>query len=116
MVSLYLQRTSGTPRSVRLKPSASIRLSRFQRGKVGRRHAAAEALEITETSSNGNGQVARLAPSPVLQGWPLQTRRLDSPPEMATPIRVSLGFMAWLQDVWSGFATGGVYTGDVTAG
>jgi hypothetical protein len=33
---------------------------------------------------------------------------------MATPISVSLGFMAWLQDVWSGFATGSVYTGEVT--
>jgi hypothetical protein len=33
---------------------------------------------------------------------------------MATPISVSLGFMAWLQEVWSGFAAGSVYTGDVT--
>jgi hypothetical protein len=33
---------------------------------------------------------------------------------MAIPISVSLGFMAWMQDIWSGFAAGTVYTGDVT--
>ena len=74
-----------------------------------------ETLEITETSSNrewAGGPTCTFASASRLAA-PNKAARLP-PPEMATPIRVSLGFMAWLQDVWSGFATGSVYTGDVT--
>src|SRR6185295_3319030 len=74
-----------------------------------------ETLEMTETSSNrewAEGPTCSFA-SASRPAAPNNAARLP-PPDIATPIRVSLGFMAWLQDVWSGFATGRVYTGDVT--
>jgi hypothetical protein len=33
---------------------------------------------------------------------------------MAIPISVSLGFIGWLQDIWSGFGGEIVYVGEVT--
>src|SRR6476620_1533070 len=63
-----------------------------------------DTLEILETSSHrecAGGPACSFA-SASRPAAPNNAARLP-PPDMATPIKVSLGFIGWLQDIWPGF-------------
>ena len=62
-----------------------------------------ETLEIIETSSNREwADPTCTFASASRPAAPNNAARLP-PPDMAIPISVSLGFIGWLQDIWSGF-------------
>ena len=64
-----------------------------------------DTLEITETSCNSECGPELYLRQRFEAVAPNNAARLP-PPDMAIPIIVSIGFIRWLQEAWSGFGGG----------